>query len=365
MTAEHASAKTSLFSVGFDEEVIPEPTIDQFLRFPGTRYMGSKNRILPSIWEHLKALEFDSFLDVFAGSNVVSYFMRCKGKKVITNDFLRYSFTISKAIIENSSDTLDSATIQFLLTKNKNDGFVQNTFNGIFFSDEENAFIDRVRTNINNWDNEYERSLALASLARACVKKRSRGIFTFVGERYNDGRRDMRESLMVHFLESVAMFNEAVFDNGRDNQSLNMPAEDLSETADLVYLDPPYYSPKSDNDYVRRYHFVEGLCRNWKDLEIQEHTAVKKFKSFVSPFSRRDTAYSAFEKLFEKHQKSKIVVSYSSNSFPTKTEIYDLLSKYKKDVVCHEISLTYSFGNQGNKVGNINNRVQEYLFIGQ
>jgi len=351
--------------VGFNEELVPETTIDQFLKFPGTRYMGSKNRILPSIWEHLKALEFGSFLDVFAGSNVVSYFMRCKGKKVITNDFLRYSFTISKAIIENSSDTLDSATIQFLLTKNKNDGFVQDTFNGIFFSDEENAFIDRVRTNINNWDNEYERSLALASLARACVKKRSRGIFTFVGERYNDGRRDMRESLMVHFLESVAMFNEAVFDNGRDNQSLNVPAEDLSETADLVYLDPPYYSPKSDNDYVRRYHFVEGLVRDWEDVEMQHHTAVKKFKSFPSPFSKKETVYPAFDHLFERFRDSILVVSYSSNSIPSKDELFEMLRKYKKNVVCHEIDLTYSFGNQRHKAGNINNRVKEYLFIAE
>ena len=23
---------------------------------------------------------------------------------------------------------------------------------------------------------------------------------------------------------------------------------------DLVYIDPPYYSPLSDNEYVRRYH---------------------------------------------------------------------------------------------------------------
>jgi len=27
---------------------------------------------------------------------------------------------------------------------------------------------------------------------------------------------------------------------------------------DLVYIDPPYYSPYSDNEYVRRYHFVDG-----------------------------------------------------------------------------------------------------------
>ena len=40
----------------------------------------------------------------------------------------------------------------------------------------------------------------------------------------------------------------------------------VKETADLVYIDPPYFSALSDNEYVRRYHFVEGLARNWKML---------------------------------------------------------------------------------------------------
>lgn len=56
---------------------------------------------------------------------------------------------------------------------------------------------------------------------------------------------------------------------------------------DLVYIDPPYYSPLSDNEYVRRYHFVEGLARDWKGVEIQENTVTKKFKSYPTPFSTR------------------------------------------------------------------------------
>ena len=45
------------------------------------------------------------------------------------------------------------------------------------------------------------------------------------------------------------------FDNGKPNKSRNGDAMDLRiEQADLVYIDPPYYSPLSDNEYVRRYH---------------------------------------------------------------------------------------------------------------
>ncbi len=327
--------------------------------------MGSKNKILPVIWEHLRDLEFNSIYDAFAGSNVVSYFMKCMGKQVFTNDFLKFSFVASKAIIENSTDRLDDSDVRFLLSPNKNNGFIQSTFKDIFFDDIENSFLDKVRHNISLLENDYDRGLAHSALVRACLKKRSRGIFTFVGERYNDGRADMQKSLEKHFIEGIEILNAAVFDNGKKNLSHNERTEKLDVSADLVYFDPPYFSPKSDNDYVRRYHFVEGLVRKWKGIEIQEHTAVRKFKSYSSPFAKRDTAYIAFENLFAKHKSSIIVVSYSSNSFPTKKELTKLLGKYKSDVVCHEIDHTYSFGNQNHKIGNVNNRVQEYLFIGR
>lgn len=338
---------------------------EQFNYFPGTRYMGSKNKIILEIWNYLRDLEFESFFDAFAGSNVVGYFMKCKGKKVITNDFLTFSCYFSKAIIENSFERISNNDLVFLQGINDNNQFIQTTFKDIFFCDEDNSFLDRVRYNINFIKCDYKKSLALSALVRACLKKRSRGIFTFVGERYNDGRKDMKRSLESHFIESVEIFNKAVFDNSQSNQSLNKSTEELGIKTDLVYLDPPYYSPKSDNDYLRRYHFVEGLVKNWEGISIQEHSKVKKFKSYPSPFSKKEGAYNAFESLIEKFQKSIIVISYSSNSLPTKDELFATLKKYKSDVIVHEINHTYSFGNQNHKIGNKNNRVQEYLFIGK
>lgn len=82
--------------------------------------------------------------------------------------------------------------------------------------------------------------------------------------------------------------NNAVFDNHKTNKSVNGDAMALEvEKPDLVYIDPPYYSPLSDNEYVRRYHFIEGLARDWKGVEIQEHTKTKKFKSYPTPFQLR------------------------------------------------------------------------------
>ena len=59
--------------------------------FPGTRYMGSKYRVLPFIWDVVKELHFDSVLDVFSGSACVSYMFKQQGKRVISNDCINRS----------------------------------------------------------------------------------------------------------------------------------------------------------------------------------------------------------------------------------------------------------------------------------
>ena len=50
-----------------------------------------------------------------------------------------------------------------------------------------------------------------------------------------------------------------------------------SNKIDMVYMDPPYYSLHSDNEYVRRYHFVEGIACGWQGVEMQWNTKTKKF----------------------------------------------------------------------------------------
>jgi DNA adenine methylase len=57
------------------------------------------------------------------------------------------------------------------------------------------------------------------------------------------------------------------------------------------------------------------------------------------------------------------MVSYSSNSLPAQDEMVAIMSNYKKVEVV-PIDYKYSFGTHGHKVGDNNNDVQEYLFVG-
>jgi DNA adenine methylase len=290
---------------------------------------------------------------------------KAQGKSVISNDYMHFSSTFAKAMIENSDTRLghEEALMLFEEAQN-NDRFVQTTFKDLYFSDKDNEIIDTVRANIKKIKNKEKQAIALSALVRACFKKRPRGIFTYVGQRYDDGRKDLSMSLREQFLVAVEQINNAVFDNGKPCLVKNMDAMSVKAKADLVYIDPPYYSPLSDNEYVRRYHFVEGIARDWQGVEIQEHTKTKKFKSYPTPFSSRIGAYDAFEKLFKQHKDSILIVSYSSNSLPTLDEMVSIMAKYKKTVEVVPIDYKYSIGNQSHKVDDNNNNVQEYLFVG-
>lgn len=351
----------------FNLRLMPAPLSRQALQYPSTRYMGSKNKLLSEIWAVASQFAFDTAVDLFSGSGVVGYMFKSYGKTVVSNDYMAMAATYAKAMIENNSVTLSREEAEALMTLDRPvDHFVANTFEGLYFSDDDNRLIDILRANIKGLKNPCKRALAMSALIRACLKKRPRGIFTYVGHRYDDGRKDISKPFADHFLEAVELVNGAVFDNGRQNKARNGDAMTLQppEGSALVYIDPPYYSQYSDNEYVRRYHFIEGLARDWQGVEIQEHTITKKFKSYPTPFSSRKGAAEAFDRLFRRFRESVLVVSYSSNSQPTLDEMVAIMAKYKPHVEVVPVDYKYSFGNQGHKVGDNKNDVQEYLFVG-
>ena len=77
--------------------------LEQYKKFPPSRYMGSKNKISKNLYKVFSEIDFKSALDLFSGSGAVSYLLKSMGKKVISNDYMFFSSNISKSIIENSS----------------------------------------------------------------------------------------------------------------------------------------------------------------------------------------------------------------------------------------------------------------------
>jgi DNA adenine methylase len=343
---------------------VPELLPEQVRKFPPTRYMGSKSKILSYLRDIIRQFKCGIVLDLFSGSGIVSYMLKAEGKKVISNDYMAMCATYAKAMIENNNTQLSRNEAETLFKHNRySDKFVQTVYKGLYYSDDDNQLIDNIRANLKGLGNQYKVAIAKSALIRACIKKRPRGIFTYIGNRYDDGRQDIHLSFKEHFLKAASIINESVFDNGKLSRARCGDAMTIKVKPDLVYIDPPYYSPHSDNEYVRRYHFVEGIARDWNGIDIQWHTKTRKFKNYPTPFSTRNGAHNAFDKMFQKFNESILIISYSSNSLPTLDEMLSLISKHKRHVELISIDHRYSFGNQGHKQNNNNNKVLEYLFV--
>ena len=65
---------------------------------PRMRYMGSKHRLLPWLHAELVRLDFTSALDAFSGSGAVAWLLKSMGKRVTTNDYLRFATEIARAV---------------------------------------------------------------------------------------------------------------------------------------------------------------------------------------------------------------------------------------------------------------------------
>jgi len=313
--------------------------------FPSTRFQGSKLKIADWIWDAIKDLDFKTALDAFGGTGCVGYMLKEKGKQVTYNDILKFNWYIGLALIENDSVKLTENDIDLLLTKHgkiKYPTFVYDTFKDIYFTDDENQWLDMAITNINLLDNIYKKALAYFALCQACIIKRPFNLFhrKNLYLRFSDVERSFGNKATwdtpfdVHFRKFADEANNAVFSNGRHNRALNSDAFDIKGNFDLVYIDTPYISQKSVGvDYFGFYHFLEGLVNysEWGDM-IDYRTKHRRLKGDGSVWIDKDRIRSAFDKLFKKFRDSIMVISYRSDGIPSVEELISLLKKYKMDV---------------------------------
>ena len=331
--------------------------------FPRLRYMGSKYRLVPHLTDLFAELGGSTALDAFSGSGVVSYALKSMGYAVTSNDFLAFPAVIAAATVANDVVTLTSEDVE-QITGPTADGrdFIQTTFDGLYFTADDRAFLDSAWSHIDPLEGA-KRDLAIAALVLAAARKQPRGVFTFTDLRYDDGRRDLRLPLRDHFVETAAEYNSVVFDSGRRCQAAQSDIFDVDPAGyDLVYLDPPYAPPKDDNCYIKRYHFLEGLSVYWRGQEIMAHTRTKKLVKRFTPFSYKRTIVDALRDTFKRFGESTIVLSYSSNAVPDAATIEALLREVKDDVEVREIDHRYHFGTHSTAA---RREAVEYLFVGR
>lgn len=329
---------------------------------PTTRYQGSKLKLLPWLWENLADCRFTTALDAFGGTGCVSYMLKCKGKRVTYNDYLKFNYLIGTALIENSCVRLSDRDVRFLLAYHPNTdygNFIQDRFADIFFTDEENEWLDMMVQNIPLLEDRFKRAIAYYALSQSCIIKRPYNLFhrKNLYMRTSDVKRSFGNKATwdtpfeEHFRRFVDEANSAVFDSGVPCKAVCMDALDVPEEYELVYIDTPYVTKSGVGvDYLDFYHFLEGMIdyQSWPK-RINRRKKHLPLKGERSPWSDRDRTCSAFSRLFERYSDSILVVSYRSDGTPSEEELADMLRAVKTNVrVLHYGGYKYVLSKNGN-----------------
>lgn len=351
--------------------------------FPTTRYQGSKRKIVPWIFDCIKDIEFNTVLDAFGGSGMVSYLFKKMGKSVTFNDILQFNQIIGESIISNNEIRLTDSDVKYILDKRrKAQTFIADNFEGIYYLSDENIWIDKVIHSIENLSKKYsgdelkyKKAIAYNALFQSCLTKRPYNLFhrKNLDMRTRDVKRNFGNKTTWetpfenHFKKFVSEINRSIYTSNVPCCSINQDVFSIENiNYDMVYIDSPYVKQNDghneSSDYLKCYHFLEGVAKynEWDNL-IDNETINKRIKKDTIPnyFTPKE-AMKTFEKLIEKFQNSIIVISYKYGGSPSIDELTEMLGRYKQRVRVHDKHYKYALNKQnGNAVLN-----REYILIG-
>jgi adenine-specific DNA methylase len=267
------------------------------------------------------------------------------------------------ALIKNSKTILEKKDIDFILKQHQElsyPTFIQDTFSDIYFTDEENKWLDIVITNIRQIEDTYKQSLAYYSVFQSCIIKRPYNLFhrknlyirTSDIKRTFGNKKTWDTPFEEHFRKFAQEASAAVFDNGKEQQVFNCNIFDLDvEKPDLVYIDSPYISSSGIGvDYFDFYHFLEGIINydEWADL-IDQKSKHKKIKTPKSDWCNKLKIHQSFDNLFSKFKDSILVISYRDDGIPTIEELLSILRKYKNHIEVKTVNYKYALSKNASK----------------
>lgn len=305
------------------------------------RYLGNKTKILPYIEDVIKKyhIKGKTFADIFAGTSSVGDYFKDK-YEIISNDFMFYSYVLSKAKL--SFDSIPKFTKFKKKYKtdiydwlNEKEYIMDETFfvtknytpvgGRMFFMEKNGIKIDGIRQEIEKIYNddlisEEEYYFLIASLLES-VTKVSNTSGTF--EAYFKFWESRAEKDFI--LEPLVFNEKKLFSKNtvfcEDTNKLVRKIE-----GDIVYIDTPY----TVTQYVSAYHFFETLAK-YDSPEIKGVGGKRDRENKNSLYARKNEAKNQFEDMFRQLNFKHVIVSYSNQGVIPVDELIDLAKHFAKD----------------------------------
>lgn len=315
------------------------------------RYLGSKVRLLKTIENVIEkyGIEGYTFGDLFAGTCCVGDYF--KGRyKIQANDFLYFSYVMSKAKLSNSTtpsfskftkeykrdifDWLNS--LEFTADSNY---FIYNNYTPVggrmFFTEDNGKKIDGIRIKIEDLyreqmitENEY--FFLLASLIESTTKVSNTSGTYEAFFKFWDPR-----ATKDFVLEPLEMNQQELFaENEVYNEETNRLVRRIE--GDIAYIDPPY----TVTQYVSAYHMLETIAK-YDSPDIKGVGGKRGRGNKNSLYAQRTKALQAFEDLFRQINYKHILVSYSNQGLLSIEELVELAKLFAKDGMVYVESIDY------------------------
>ena len=301
--------------------------------------LGNKRALLPFLGASVEAVkkalgkERLTFFDAFAGSGVVSRYMKRHASLIVANDLERYSEVVNRCYLTNRTDIDEqefdavfrawvaharayrAPGIVCSLYAPKDDADIQ-PGERVFYTRENALLLDSARRALDAVVPARYFNLVLAPLlAEASVHTNTSGVFkgfykdrrgigTFGGEGRNAlsricGKIKLRKPVLSRFsCDSVVLRGDA-----------NEVAQSI-EPVDLAYFDPPY----NQHPYGSNYFMLNLLVENRAPASVSKVSGIPEGWNH-SRYNQRQEAESALFALLASTPAKYLMVSYNSEGF--------------------------------------------------
>lgn len=346
-------------------------------------YLWNKYKLLKDIDKEisLNLKKWWTICDLFSWSGVIWDYFK-SNYNIISNDIEYYSYIINKASLNFNSIKISNIDInkiihelnlnisQSLLTKEINDIesylndiknkksskklFFYENFSGTYFSINQWLEIDYYRLYIDNIEDNEVKNYLLSIWVYALYN-----IVNSVWNHFAQARKVKNTNFNIiekkfkkSFLQQILNKHNDILENiknisiySKDNQAYNLDYKDLlklDKKIDLFYIDTPY----TIDHYSRFYHILNTFLKY--DYPTISWVWLYREDRYQSKFCRKTTVREEFEHMIKTiHNKywAKIILSYSDSyrSLLHKDIIFEILSKYYKNVKLKEINYSYSW----------------------
>lgn len=315
------------------------------------RYIGSKTRVLEFIDETITNTYGDyrnaEIADLFSGTGCVGEMFKRKGARVISNDYMHFSYALQIAKIKSNNLPRNyQKTLDELNNLQGNEGFFYREYTESgqghrnYFSDENAKKIDSIciylakeleMGNINKDEFYIYKASLIDAVTKVSNTSGTYGSFLKI----NDNRKYKKL-----WLEPITVIN-----NMKNNECF---CEDIEQVithvgGDILYLDPPY----NNRQYPPYYHILETVTL-YDEPDIYGITGRRHYEEKLSLLCMKDRAISSMVSIVNEAQFGHIYISYSTDGIMSYEELCTELEAIGTVSVYYKPYRRYKANSNGN-----------------